>query len=61
MQPRDLSIADYTYVLPEDRIAKYPLKDRDASRLLIYRNGKIEQDTYRNIATYIPAQSLFKA
>jgi S-adenosylmethionine:tRNA ribosyltransferase-isomerase len=58
MQPRDLAIADYTYVLPEDRIAKYPLKDRDVSRLLIYKNGKIEEDIYRNIATYIPSRSL---
>ena len=36
----DLSIKDFTYDLPEDRIAKYPLPERDASKLLIYRRWK---------------------
>lgn len=58
MHPKDLSINDYTYYLPEERIAKYPLAERDASKLLIYKNGKIEEDVYRNIANHIPAKSL---
>lgn len=58
MHPRDLKIEDYTYTLPDDRIAQYPLEERDAARLLIYKNGNIEEDTYRNIATHIPQKAL---
>ena len=56
--PRNLSIADYTYDLPEDRIAKFPLEERDASRLLIYQNGVITEDQYRQLPSYLPADSL---
>src|SRR5438552_8971740 len=58
MHPKSLSIKDYTYYLPEDRIAKYPLPERDASKLLIYRNGKIAEDIYKNVDKYLPANSL---
>ncbi|HYE56652.1 MAG TPA: S-adenosylmethionine:tRNA ribosyltransferase-isomerase [Chitinophagaceae bacterium] len=58
MHPKDIPIRQYTYELPNHRIATHPLPNRDASRLLIYRNGAISQDTYRNIATHLPAQSL---
>lgn len=54
MHPKNLSIRDYTYLLPPDQIAKYPLAERDASKLLIYHKGKIAEDTYRNIADHIP-------
>ena len=56
--PRKLSIRDFTYSLPEDRIAKYPLAERDSSRLLIYKNGKIEEDIYKNISDHLPENSL---
>lgn len=56
--PRHLSIQDYTYTLPEERIAKYPLVERDASRLLIYNDGTITAGTYKNIADHIPNNSL---
>jgi len=56
--PRTLSIKDFTYSLPEERIAKYPLSERDASKLLIYKEEKIEKDIYRNIAGHIPSNSL---
>lgn len=58
MNPKQISIHDYTYQLPEDRIARYPLPERDASKLLIYKNGQITQDIYRHIDTYLPANSL---
>ncbi|HLO70688.1 MAG TPA: S-adenosylmethionine:tRNA ribosyltransferase-isomerase [Flavipsychrobacter sp.] len=56
--PSSLKIEDYTYDLPDDRIAAYPLQERDASKLLIYRSGNIEEDVYRNIANHIPENSL---
>ena len=56
--PRSISIQDYVYSLPEERIAKYPLAERDASKLLIYKDGEITADTYKNIAHHIPENSL---
>jgi len=58
IDPQKISIQDYTYDLPQDRIASYPLAERDASKLLIYRDGKISEDSYRKIADHIPAHSL---
>ena len=56
--PKDLSILDYTYPLPEARIAAFPLAERDASKLLIYDQGSITTNTYRQLADYIPEDSL---
>jgi S-adenosylmethionine:tRNA ribosyltransferase-isomerase len=58
MNPRELEIKNFTYDLPEERIAKYPLAERDLSKLLVYRDGKIAQDIYRNIHQHIPEGSL---
>lgn len=56
--PRDISINHFTYDLPSERIAMHPLPERDASKLLIYRNGQMQEDVYRNIAAYLPEGSL---
>ncbi len=58
MHPKQLSISDFTYQLPEHRIATYPLAVRDASRLLVYDNGMIKDDSYKNITSYIAPGSL---
>jgi S-adenosylmethionine:tRNA ribosyltransferase-isomerase len=58
MHPKDLQIKDFTYTLPEERIAKYPLADRDRSKLLIYKDKQIHQSVYQQIASEIPANSL---
>ncbi len=57
MHPRHISIKDYTYILSEEKIARYPLLERAESRLLIY-DGTISENQYKNIATAIPAGSL---
>jgi S-adenosylmethionine:tRNA ribosyltransferase-isomerase len=58
MGPKEISIADYTYYLPESSIAWYPLAERDASRLLVYRGGDISETVYRDIAGELPAGTL---
>src|SRR5262245_30284233 len=58
MHPKDLSIHDFTYDLPEHQIARYPLEERDSSRLLIYKQGTISEDIYRHINKHLPADSL---
>ncbi|WP_300597028.1 S-adenosylmethionine:tRNA ribosyltransferase-isomerase [Niabella sp.] len=58
MHPKDLNIADFTYELPEEKIAFFPLTQRDASRLLVYKAGAITADTYQRIDQYIPEHSL---
>lgn len=58
MHPKYLRIDNFTYALPDDRIAKYPLAERDASKLLVFKDGNISEDAYRNIAGHIPADTL---
>ena len=58
IDPKKISILDYTYDLPAERIALHPLAERDASKLLVYKNGTIQEDIYKNIAEYLPAESL---
>ncbi|MBC8083401.1 MAG: S-adenosylmethionine:tRNA ribosyltransferase-isomerase, partial [Hymenobacter sp.] len=56
--PRLLSIHDYTYQLPPDRIAPEPLPDRDQSRLLVYRDGHLTNQTFRDLPAELPADTL---
>lgn len=55
---QQVNMKDFAYDLPESKIAQHPLPERDASKLLIYRDGKIKDDIYRNVYQYIPEQSL---
>lgn len=56
--PKHIHIADYDYPLPDERIAKYPKEVRDESKLLIYNNGNINEDTFYNLPTYLSAGEL---
>ena len=58
MHPRDLSIADWTYALPEDRIAQRPLEERDASKLLIYAEGSMQDGSFRDLPDHLPDNAL---
>lgn len=54
MHPRDIRIKDYTYDLPEEKIAHHPLPGRDNSKLLVYRNGLVEESRYSDITQHLP-------
>jgi S-adenosylmethionine:tRNA ribosyltransferase-isomerase len=56
--PRNLLMADYTYALPDERIARHPLTKRDASKLLLYKDGVISEDTFQALHEHLPAGSL---
>lgn len=58
IDPRNIKIADYNYPLPDERIAKFPLPQRDQSKLLVYNKGEISHTTFCNIASMIPGDSL---
>lgn len=55
---KHIKIKDYNYPLTDDRIAKYPLSERDHSKLLIYDKGEIKEDVFYNIAEYLPKDAL---
>jgi S-adenosylmethionine:tRNA ribosyltransferase-isomerase len=56
--PRDIRIQDFTYDLPQEKIARYPLAERDLSRLLIWKDGNILEDIYRRLDLHLPENSL---
>jgi S-adenosylmethionine:tRNA ribosyltransferase-isomerase len=58
LDPKEISIQDYTYSLPEERIAHYPLAERDASKLLVYKQGNLATDVYRNLSAHIPEDTV---
>lgn len=55
---QQLSMAPFTYDLPEERIAKFPMEPRDESKLLVYKNDSITEDKYLELSNYLPEGSL---
>ena len=51
---RHIDINEYSYELPDERIAKFPLAERSSSKLLIYNNGEIGESHFRSVADYLP-------
>jgi S-adenosylmethionine:tRNA ribosyltransferase-isomerase len=58
MHPKNLRIEDFNYSLPDERIAKHPLQRRDESKLLIWKNEKLEEDKFHNLNKHLPENSL---
>ena len=54
----EIRIEDYNYNLPDEKIAKYPLSQRDGSKLLCYKDGSISEYKFTDIATLLPEGSL---
>jgi S-adenosylmethionine:tRNA ribosyltransferase-isomerase len=58
MEHKGVKMSDFSYDLPEDKIAKYPLAERDSSKLLVYKNGSLTEDTYANIDQHFSENTL---
>jgi len=56
--PSEIKIEDYTYDLPDNRIANYPLEQRHSSKLLIYQNEDISSTQFEDIVTQLPNNTL---
>lgn len=55
---KTIAITEYDYPLPKERIAKYPLSERDASKLLILKNNEIRASHFKDIGQFLPEHSL---
>lgn len=58
ISPKSIQIKDYNYNLPDERIAKFPLKERDTSKLLVYDKGEISHDVFHNLSSHLPSGEL---
>ncbi len=58
MNPKEISINDYDYVLPDGKIALQPLQERDGSKLLVYKNKELKESVFSKIDLFLPASSL---
>ena len=50
-----ISISDYAYDLPDEKIAKYPLEERDQSKLLVWRDGEISYEKFQDLSAFLPS------
>ena len=57
-ETKHIQIKDYNYELPDERIAKFPLPERDQSKLLVYRHGTVGEDTFTSLPDYLPQGAL---
>lgn len=55
---KHIEIKDYDYPLPDERIAKYPLAERDSSKLLIYNNGEVGEKVFKQLPELLPKGAL---
>ncbi len=58
MDTKHIRISDYNYGLPDERIAKFPIAQRDQSKLLVYRHGEVSDDVFHHLPSYLPKGAL---
>ena len=58
MKTKEIQIQDYNYELPDERIAKFPMAERDHSKLLIYNKGKVSEDIFYHLPEHLPKGAL---
>lgn len=56
--PKNISIEEYNYPLPDNRIARYPLQQRDQSKLLVWNKGKLSESQFFHLPQFLPTDSL---
>ena len=55
---KNISMESYDYPLSDERIAKFPLSQRDNSKLLVYKNGDIGESVFNTLPTHLPQNSM---
>jgi S-adenosylmethionine:tRNA ribosyltransferase-isomerase len=58
MDTKHIKISDFNYDLPDARIAKFPIPERDHSKLLLYKSGEVTEDVFYNLPKYLPKEAL---
>ena len=58
MNTKEIHISEYNYDLPDERIAKFPMAERDHSKLLVYNHGQVSEDIFYNLPAYLPQGAL---
>lgn len=58
MDTKHIKISDYNYDLPDERIAKFPIAQRDHSKLLVYKHGEVSDEVFHHLPTYLPQGAL---
>ena len=58
MTTKEIHISDYSYELPDERIAKFPMAERDHSKLLVYDKGVVGEDRFYNLPAHLPQGAL---
>ena len=58
MNIQEIKISQFNYPLPDQRIAKFPMAERDHSKLLLYRHGQGSEDVFYNLPQYLPKGAL---
>lgn len=56
--PQRIAIEAFDYALPEERIAKFPLAERDASKLLVYKNERFTESCFAQVADFLPENAM---
>ena len=54
----EIKISNYTYDLPENRIALFPLEERDSAKLLVYKEGKVQHANFAKVTEFLPEKTL---
>lgn len=58
MNTKEIHISDYNYPLPDERIAKFPIAQRDHSKLLVYDKGNVSEDVFYRLPEHLPQGAL---
>ena len=58
MKTKEIHISEYNYELPDERIAKFPLAERDSSKLLVYRHGTVGESVFHDLPSLLPQGAL---